>query len=186
MIVQPQGALINFGYQNGGKPLDGLTLVVDAGGGTLDWYLCEGMVPYWERSGAYPKAMLACAWAVADKINPRWRNQTAIVGRIDTALLEEHESFTVQAAQYRIADYRPAVEQVLDESLDHMVSTVGSLNDVDHVLFTGGGASVFRAHFHKRYPLLRKITRMDEDPVFSNVRGFQIVAENDLAARGGW
>lgn len=186
VIVQPQGAMINFGYRNGGKPLDGLTLVVDAGGGTLDWYLSEGTVPYWERSGAYPKAMLACAWAVADRINPRWRNQSAIIGRIDKAIREEHESFVVQGVQYRLAEHRPAVEQVLDEALDQMVSSVGSLNDVDHILFTSGGASVFRSHLHKRYPLLKKITRIDEDPVFSNVRGFQVVAENDLASVSGW
>ncbi len=186
VIVQPQGAMINFGYRNGGEALDGLTLVVDVGGGTLDWYLSEGTTPHWERSGAYPKAMLACAWAVADRINPRWRNQTTIIGRIDKAIREEHEFFTVQAVQYPLAEYRPAVEQVLDEALDQMVSSVGSLNDVDHILFTGGGASVFQRHLHQRYPLLRKITRMDDDPVFSNVRGFQVVAENDLASISGW
>jgi plasmid segregation protein ParM len=186
VIVQPQGAMINFGYRNGGKPLGGLTLVADAGGGTLDWYLSEGTVPYWERSGAYPKAMLVCAWAVAYRINPRWRNQSAIVGRIDKAIREEDEAFVVQGVPYRLADFRPAVEQVLDEALDQMVSAVGSLNDIDHILFTGGGASVFKSHFHTRYPVLTKITRMDDDPVFSNVRGFQVVAENDLAAASGW
>ncbi|MRD47535.1 hypothetical protein GHT07_09615 [Caenimonas koreensis DSM 17982] len=79
VIVQPQGAIINFGYSNGGRPLEGVTMVVDPGGGTLDWYLSERLTPSWERSGAYPKAMLACAYAVADRINAGWRDQSRIV-----------------------------------------------------------------------------------------------------------
>ncbi len=125
VIVQPQGAIINFGYLNGGKPLQGLTMVIDPGGGTLDWYLSEGTVPYWERSGAYPKAMLACAYAVADRINPRWRNQAAIIDRIDQAIRDQKPSFSVQGQEYPMTEYRRAVDQILDEAIDQMLTTVG-------------------------------------------------------------
>jgi plasmid segregation protein ParM len=182
VLVQPQGTIINFGHSNGGKPLDGVTMVVDPGGGTLDWYLTEGKTPYWERSGAYPKAMLACANAVADRIEPKWRNQAAIIDRIDRAIREKQASFTVQGQDFPMALHRPAVAQVLDESLDHMLAAVGSVDDVDHLLFTGGGASVFCEHMQKRYPHLKKISRIDSDPIFSNVRGFQVVANADLGS----
>lgn len=186
VIVQPQGTIIHFGYTNGGKPLDGVTMVVDPGGGTLDWYLSERTTPYWERSGAYPKAMLACAYAVADRVDPGWRDQAAIVDRIDRAIREQRSSFTVQGQEIQMAEHRPAVEQVLDESIDQMLTAVGKLDDVDHLLFTGGGASVFSARLQKKYPRLKKITRMDVDPIYSNVRGFQVVAEADLASTKGW
>lgn len=182
VIVQPQGALIHFGYRNGGKPLDGLTLVVDPGGGTLDWYLADGKIPLWERSGAYPKSMIACACAVADRINPKWRQQPAIMERIDEAIRLGKDRFTVQGEHFALADYRPAVDQVLDESLDQMFSTMGSLDDVDHILLVGGGASLFRDRLSRRQPRLKRIIRMDDDPVYSNVRGFHIVAEADSAA----
>ena len=180
VIVQPQGAIIHFGYTNGGRALEGVTMVVDPGGGTLDWYLSERMTPSWERSGAYPKAMLACAYAVADRIDARWRDQSRIVDRIDRAIRENRASFTVQGKEVSMAEHRPAVNQVLDESIDQMLATVGSLDDLDHILFTGGGASVFREHFQKKYPHLKRIIHIDQDAIFSNVRGFQVVAEKDL------
>lgn len=186
VIVQPQGTIIHFGYTNGGKPLDGVTMVVDPGGGTLDWYLTERTTPYWERSGAYPKAMLACAYAVADRLDSSWRDQAAIVDRIDCAIREQLPSFKVQGEEFAMAEHRPAVDQVLDESIDQMLTVVGKLDDVDHLLFTGGGAAVFKTRLEKKYPRLKKIMRMDADPIYSNVRGFQVIAEADLAAAKGW
>jgi plasmid segregation protein ParM len=182
VMVQPQGAIVHFGYTNGGKPLEGVAMVIDPGGGTLDWYLAEGTSPNWERSGAYPKAMLACAYAVADRIDSHWRSRAAIIDRIDRAIREQRPSFTVQGRDFQMSQYRPAVDQVLDEAMDQMLAAVGTLDDVDHLLFTGGGASVFCSHLHKRHPRLKKISRLDADPIFSNVRGFQVVAESDLAA----
>ena len=84
-------------------------MVVDPGGGTLDWYLTERTTPYWERSGAYPKAMLACAYAVADRLDSGWRDQAAIVDRIDCAIREQLPSFKVQGEEIAMAEHRPAV-----------------------------------------------------------------------------
>lgn len=76
VIPQPQGALFNFAK---GSALDGVALVVDPGGGTLDWFVASKEKPNYPRSGAYPKAMLACSYAVADAIDPRWRDQYGVI-----------------------------------------------------------------------------------------------------------
>jgi len=177
VIVQPQGALINFGVQHRMAGQDGWVLVVDPGGGTLDWFLSRGREPNWQRSGAYPKSMLACANAVADKIDPAWKDQFDIIERIDLAIRARAESFKVGGKVYKMADFQQSVEAVLDESVDYMLSVVGPTANLDHILLTGGAAGIFFEYIKRRHPKLEPVMRIDEDPVFSNVRGFHIAGE---------
>jgi len=177
VIVQPQGALVNYGVDHSKVFKQGWVLVVDAGGGTLDWYVARGRLPNWQRSGAYSKSMLACAYAVADRINPSWRDNFEIIERIDKAIREGAPSFTTAGETYHISQYASAIESVLKESTDKMEAKLGSLDNLDMILFTGGGARVFHDYMSKRYGKLAKIMCVDEDPVFSNVKGFHLAGE---------
>lgn len=176
VLVQPQGALINFNTQHVGQ-VDGWLLVVDPGGGTLDWFLTKGRQPNWQRSGAYSKAMLACATAVCDRINPDWKNQFEIVERIDEAIRSRTPTFKVGPTTYELKDYWQTVESVLDESIRYMLGIVGATDNLDRILLTGGGAAVYFNHMREHYPKLAALVHMDSDPVYSNVRGFQVVSE---------
>ena len=177
VIVQPQGALVNYGATHNRVFQEGWVLVVDAGGGTLDWYVARGRLPNWQRSGAYPKSMLACAYAVADRINPNWRDNFEIIERIDKAIREGAPSFTTAGETYELAQYTSAIESVLKESTDKMEAKLGSLDNLDMILFTGGGAKVFHDYMARRFGKLSKIMCIDEDPVFANVKGFQVAGE---------
>lgn len=187
VMVQPQGALLNYHVNDAQRAGDGWCLVIDPGGGTLDWYVSQGKVPNWERSGAYGKAMLACAYAVADKIQQGWRDQFEIVDRIDAAIRQDLSSFRVGGYEHRLADFRPAIEAVLQDSVDQLTTIVGTFDNFDHILFTGGGARVYYEFLSRRMPKLKPVMRLDDNPIFSNVRGFQIGAEllhAGLANRG--
>ena len=177
VIVQPQGALVSYGTTHREIFKEGWVLVVDPGGGTLDWYVARGRLPNWQRSGAYPKSMLACAYAVADRIDPTWRDNFEIIERIDKAIREKAPSFMTAGNTYELAPYTSAIEAVLKESTDKMVARLGSLDNLDLILFTGGGAKVYFEFFKSRYPKLTNIMFMDEDPVFSNVKGFHVAGE---------
>lgn len=177
VIVQPQGALLNFGFQKERRTADGWTLVVDPGGGTLDWYLSRGQEPNWQRSGAYPKSMLACANAVADRINPKWKDQFEIMQRIDTAIRDGNQSFKVRGIDYCLDDYRQSIDAVLEESVKYMLGVVGPTDSLDQLLLTGGGAKLFYRYIAETYPDLAPIIQIDRDSVFSNVRGFQVAGE---------
>jgi plasmid segregation protein ParM len=174
--VQPFGGLINSGMSRGIQ-LDGWTLVVDPGGGTLDWFMAHGQVPNWKRSGAYPRSMLQCVYAVADRINPSWRNQFEIVETIDRALRMNAATFTVGPREFELAAFRPAIEAVLHDSVKAMLDSTGPLDAVKRILLTGGGAPVFYDYLVRTMPGLAPVMEMDPDPIFSNVRGFQIIGE---------
>jgi PRTRC genetic system protein D len=114
VMAQPHGALLDFGVAHPGALKDNRgTLVIDPGGGTLDWFLARGTTPNWTRSGAHPKAMLHCAYAISNLINPRWRTQYEIVEIIDRALRNQAEEFQVGPRRCRHAaaiHRRPARE----------------------------------------------------------------------------
>lgn len=175
VMVQPHGALCHFGAMR--ADLEGWTLVVDAGGGTLDWFLAQGQQPNWKRSGAYPKAMLHCAYAVADCIDAAWRHQYEVVEAIDRALRCRATRLRVGAREIALAAYRPAIDAVLQESVKAMLDATGPLNAVRRILLTGGGAGVYREYLARTMPMLAGALELDEDPVFSNVRGFQVCGE---------
>lgn len=183
VIVQPQGALVNFNCR-GGRSLRELTaLVVDPGGGTLDWFLLVAGVPNWSRSGAYPASTLACAAAVADRIKPEWKDSLSIMRRIDEAIRTDAAAFTVAGRQYPLADHQGDIHAVLERAVTAMLASVGQVDELDHVLLTGGGAALFGRYLRQCCPDLAALIQVDEDPVFSNVRGFQIAAEMLHAAR---
>ncbi|MBD2222765.1 hypothetical protein H6G33_38280 [Calothrix sp. FACHB-1219] len=177
VIVQPLGALYQYGIATSSDPLPGWTMVLDAGGGTLDWFVSQRLQPNWPRSGAHAKSMLACCYAIADKINPEWKDQADIVGRIDFAVRTKSEYFEVQGVKYPIEQYRPAVDAVLRESVNKMFATVGKSDDLDHILITGGAAGVLHDFLCVNYPHLKTIMVVDADSLFANVKGFQIAAE---------
>jgi plasmid segregation protein ParM len=176
VLPQPRGALFDHGASVGGA-MDGWTLVVDPGGGTLDWFLSSKHKPNYQRSGAYPKAMLACAYAVADEINPTWRDNLVVVERIDQAIRERRTSFRANGRDYRLADYKPRIDAVLTAAVAQMLEKLGSTADIDLILMTGGGAKVFHDFLEANYPDMKPILRMGQDPVFANVRGFQVFGE---------
>lgn len=184
VIVQPHGALLNFGSTARGQ-LDGWTLVIDPGGGTLDWYVASKDRPNWPRSGAYPKAMLACAYAVADKVEPAWRDQHEIISRIDTAIRQGDPVFKVGAREYALSQFQSTIDAVLEESIEKMFTKVGPIGDIGQILLTGGGATVFHRFLEQRRPDLKALLRIDADPVFSNVRGFHIYGELMQQPAGG-
>ena len=183
VMVQPHGALCHFGAMRAN--LEGWTLVVDAGGGTLDWFLAQGQQPNWKRSGAYPRAMLHCAYAVADCIDPAWRHQYEVIEAIDRALRTGAARLRIGAREFPLAAYRPAVDAVLQESVKAMLETTGPLDAVRRILLTGGGAGVYHEYLARTLPGLSGALELDQDPIFSNVRGFQVCGEVLQQARRG-
>lgn len=185
VIPQPHGSLLNFGASARPGEADGWTLVIDVGGGTVDWYLGKERNVNFQRSGAHRKAMLACAAAVAEAVDSTWLDQFEVMGRIDTAIRQRNATFRVQGEDYPLFPHRNAIDTVLEGCLDKILTRVGGLGDVERVLLTGGGAGVFGDFIERKQKKLFKLVHVDDDPVFSNVRGFQIYGELQQRKSGG-
>jgi plasmid segregation protein ParM len=179
VLAQPQGAVVNYtsGLNRKIQPKE-QALVLDMGGGTFDWFVCNGnYVPDYLLCGAASIGALACAALICEKIKPGLKNQPRTLVKVDEALRGEDLSFKITGVEYKIADFLPFVSSLLDESLQQMRMQVGSLDDMDHILLTGGGAGILQKVASKSLNDYKKIMVMDDDPVFSNVKGFYRIAQ---------
>ncbi|MBX3610756.1 MAG: hypothetical protein KF871_12750 [Hydrogenophaga sp.] len=182
VVVQPMGALYQLGTANPTSPVPGWTLVVDVGGGTLDWFVAKDLQPNWIRSGAHKRSMLDCCYAIADKNNPAWKEQPDIIERIDTALRTGADTFEVQSETFRMVEYRDVVNAVLAESVNKMLASVGMTDNLNLVLVTGGGANLFANYLCEKHPEFQGVLRVDPDGLYANVKGFHLMGEIEHSA----
>jgi PRTRC genetic system protein D len=183
VLGQPQGALMTYHVAKGRVDRSAVTLVLDMGGGTFDWYVAVGNTPTPQRCGAAPIGALACATAVCNKIDPNFKNSPLIMGRVDAALRTNAATFTVSGTSYEMKNYQSVVRGVLADAIQQMRKSVGNLQEMDAILFTGGAAPMLYSVCHDVLPGLKGVMVLDDDPVTSNVRGFHVWAEQFNAAR---
>lgn len=177
VIGQPQGALLHHTNLLGSTLDKETVLVLDMGGGTFDWYWSDSMTPNFAKSDSIPKGMLACSIAVANQINPQLANEPGVIDRIDTALRECHETVKIMGREVPLQDHVPKADAVIKEAIQEMLTKVGSLNLVDCILLTGGGARMLKRVIDQVLPHASDIVLMDADPVMSNVKGFHRLSE---------
>lgn len=153
------------------------SLVLDAGGGTLDYLVAEGGVrlnP--ERSGANVNAMEACARAVAERCAgdslEKWLGNQKVLSRIGESISKKQSFEANPVGVVPLEKYWPAVESIVDQGLDEALNKVGDLSDIQLVLVVGGGGRVFSERFKKRKPEMAHRVQEMGDPLFTNVLGF--------------
>ena len=183
VLGQPQGALMNYHVAKGKVDRSMVTLVLDMGGGTFDWYAAIGNTPNPQRCGAAPIGALACATAVCNRIDPNFKNSPLIMGRVDAALRTGAATFTVSGTTYEMKQYQPVVRGVLADAIQQMRKSVGNLQEMDAILFTGGAAPMLYAVCQDVLPEFKEVMMLDHDPVTSNVRGFHVWAEQFNATK---
>jgi plasmid segregation protein ParM len=178
VLAQPQGALLHGKF----SPLRTMelrkVLVIDMGGGTLDWFVCTRLKYEPKRCGSVPMGMLTLAEAVCDMHKPGLKNNSKVLRAADAALHRGDDVLQIGPHRFHMRDYYPSVDRILFSALDQMLRGIGSLDDIDCIQFTGGGAAQIARAFGKRFPdYPLEQTHQDDDPVFSNVRGFHIYAQ---------
>lgn len=179
VVAQPQGAMVNYtsGLMRKIKSED-QALVLDMGGGTFDWFICNGdFLPDYFLCGAAPIGALACSSAICERIKPGLKSQPRTLDKVDRALRNGDPTVQITGVDYTMADYWPIVASLIEESLEQMRLQVGKLDDMDHILLTGGGAGILQKVAERSLSDYRLITVMDRDPVFSNVKGFHRIAQ---------
>jgi plasmid segregation protein ParM len=174
VIAQPQGTLASRPDSPGAEDV---TLVVDMGGGTFDWFVAKGLIPNRGRCGAVPIGALACASAICDEIDPSLKDDMDVVARVDLALRENRDSFTITGRRYELKAYAPVLGRVVGDAIEQMRRGVGNLSSVDRIIVTGGGGRLAFEHLKSTLSNYAGIMKLEEDAVLANSRGFHLVAE---------
>jgi plasmid segregation protein ParM len=180
VVAQPQGAVVHFSEGEGRnlvKP-DHQLLVLDFGGGTFDWFVCNGEYqPIYARCGAARLGTLKLAASICEQINPAFVQTPKAMERVDLALQRAQSKFEIGGDVYELSVFLPLVKSIISDALSQMGTKVGGLGDMDHILVTGGGANIVGRYIDTAFPGRQKVIRIDPDPVFSNVRGFFQISE---------
>lgn len=176
VMPQPLGGFYNYCYNNPNteRLREGRTLVVDAGGGTLDYLFLDGEVPVDARSGGVFGSVGKIVRAVAEAHQQGLSQYFNILQRIDESLRTGSPANIKGNPVEVSAKYGSVIKTVVDESMTALRADVQSLVDVDYILLTGGGAHFFQKALSE---LAGREVLMDKDSVFSNVRGFQYAGE---------
>ena len=184
VIAQPQGAMVNYtnGLSSPVKPNE-KALVLDMGGGTFDWFVCNGKFqPNYSLCGAAPIGVLACAGAICERIKPGLRADPSTLDKVDLALRNGDKTVRITGVDYPLADYWQFGSSLIEQALDQMQKQVGNLVGFDHILLTGGGANLLAMVVKSTLTNYARITVRDDDPVLSNVLGFHAVSKMMRAA----
>jgi plasmid segregation protein ParM len=177
ILPQPVGAFFNYCIPRGVyQEMNAQTnLVIDVGHGTFDWFVAKGNKPINARCDAYFGGVSQIVRAVADALSPNAKTNLFIMENIDTAIRTGNPlSFKGEKINVR-EKFKAVIDDTVRKAVSAMMASTGSLDDVDNIFVTGGGASIYRDLIQQALPDRKLI--IDEDPIYSNVRGFQAVGE---------
>lgn len=189
---QPVGGLVDYASRHQLlKQVEVTTqLLIDPGYFTLDWLVVHGRKMAAPRSGAANNAgMAAIVRAIAERLTRRIKERDGIAAdvtesvlqRMDEALRTERE-FRFNGKVESLDEYMSAARHVTDDGLAKLRARVGSLADVDSIVLVGGSAHLYKQAVCEAFPGYD--IRIAKEPVFANVRGFQLLA-NRAAKQAG-
>lgn len=177
VVPQPVGAFFNYSLPRGlfTSMNDQRNLVLDVGFGTFDWFVADGNTPIKGRCGANQGGISSVVNAVADAFGSDLKSNFEMMNRIDKAL-RNRSSFMCNGKEVDLMKlYWTTAENAIRESISSMLEGIGALQDIDNIILTGGGANLFYDEVVKAIP--SHIIVKEDNPVFSNVQGFQAVGE---------
>lgn len=185
VVPQPLGAFYEYAFMHG--MLDTLkhqvNLIIDPGFFTFDWLMSSGLTPIDQRSDAVNRGVSAILKITAEEINKKESFKTTDSKLV--AMMDDHFRTGLPFRPFNknidLEKYLQRGMTVVNEAVASMVSMVGDGADIQNIILAGGGAKFYLEAIKASYPH-HEIIVMDE-PVYSNVRGFQILGEQMVLAR---
>ncbi|TRZ93861.1 MAG: PRTRC system protein D [Rhodocyclaceae bacterium] len=153
-------------------------LIVDVGFFTIDWIVVQEGKPNPSRSGGWNGGMSGTLRAIADAIERDQGVEIPTTSRVDACIRAGGTTLKIHGKETDIAPQLAAGKATARDYISVLASGVGTGEDIDNIILAGGGAVFFLAALQERYP--RHEITVVKDPVFGNVRGFQLVGEDML------
>jgi len=185
ILPQPAGAFYEFAFNN--DMLDRLrtqtNLIVDVGFFTFDWLLCTGFKVVNSRSDSVNQGMYPVIRDVSELANrlEGWKAEKMVLMKQFEEHFRSGTPVNVYGKDRDITKYIHAGQPIMDQAVRNLVNSVGDGADIHNILVAGGGAKLFRQTIQEKFPHHNIIIMTD--PVFSNVRGFQLAGEQQMLLR---
>lgn len=176
VIQQPMGALINYASKNKMTQFKSDThLIIDVGYHTMDWIVSYGIRSIDERSGGNQYGMSKFLAAVLEEVRSDKKINTNIdnINFIDQAV--KNGILKIRSNSFPIQPYIDKAQLKIREGIQHMANTMGNIDDVNSIILSGGGASIYKNMIIEQFP--DHIIYIDLDAIYSNVIGFHRAGE---------
>lgn len=186
VVPQPVGGMYDFGVRHNMLKLleGGNNLLIDPGYFTLDWVVTNGMKMVSVRSGAANNAgMAAVLRSIAEKLSAKVKRvdekpvdiTEGVLERLDRALRTGGD-FIFNGRPEKLEPYMKGPDAVIRDALNKMRARVGTFADLDRIIIVGGAAHLYKDAVQEMFNGYD--VRVSKDSVYSNVRGFQLLANS--------
>ena len=183
IIPQPIGGFINyFMGTNQADNLIGLkSLTIDVGWYTVDWLVCRGLKLQDERSGSAQGGMSLILEKLTQLISEDRKAPFSDINIVDAGIRNGFKA-RIQGKEYDFSHLIKKMDAYITTAIQSVISSVGSLDDIDVIVLVGGGASCYRTMLEE---LLKREIIVPEDSINSNVKGFYLAGIERIKKLGG-
>ncbi|MGH8809888.1 MAG: PRTRC system protein D [Noviherbaspirillum sp.] len=176
-VAQPQGALVYYAslHQKLKTIEHEQSLIIDPGARTFDWLVAKGMRLVQKKSHSINRGMFdvlqAIATEISDEIGTSYRDFDAI----DIAL-RTGKSPMIYQKPYDMSRLMPIARTIAQQAVSSMMQWIEASYSFQNIILVGGGAFLFKKAVKEAFPK-HKIHEV-KDPMYANVKGFQIAGMN--------
>lgn len=173
IVPQPIGGFIHYFFDNDDiEDLSDLkSLTIDVGYFTLDWLVCRGLKLLDERSGSCPGGMSLILEKLTQFIGEERGVPFSDYHMVDKGVRNGYKT-RIQGKPYDFSHFIPRIEGYITNSIQSMLRSVGTLDDIDVIVLVGGGGHCYQSVLQKL--LNDREIIMPDHGVYSNVKGFYL------------
>lgn len=181
---QPLGAFFDHAVNSGvySRMRNEMNLLIDAGFYTLDWIVSHGVKMVNARSGAHSGGMSSILSTMGESIGKKIGGQITDLTVLDEAIRTGNNP-RFYGKEFDITEQRKMAKAKAEQFVSVLANKVGQSVDIDNIILAGGGATFFKDVIKAKFPHHDII--VTKNPVFANVRGFQLVGEQSVARLNG-
>ena len=180
-VAQPQGALVHYAAEHKKMATIGTeqSLVIDPGSRTFDWLVTRGMRLVQKQSHSINRGMSDVLRLLAAEISKDVGSPYRDYDAIDLAL-RSGKSPVIFQKPYDMGRHLPLAESVAQQAVSTMRQWIETPESLQNIILVGGGAFFFKKAVKAAFPKHR--IHEVKEPMFANVRGFQLAGQNYAAS----
>ena len=180
-VAQPQGALVHYPAEHKKMATIGTeqSLVIDPGSRTFDWLVTRGMRLVQKQSHSINRGMSDVLRLLAAEISKDVGSPYRDYDAIDLAL-RSGKSPVIFQKPYDMGRHLPLAESVAQQAVSTMRQWIETPESLQNIILVGGGAFLFKKAVKAAFPKHR--IHEVKEPMFANVRGFQLAGQNYAAS----